>query len=309
MLTTDPTKPNSADLSPWLQDCSFGQYREQFDRDGYLIFEDVLGPTQLTAIHQALEPYFDQNLTGRNDFEGLKTNRVYGLLGKSPVFGDLSAHPLPLAFAEADLGSACLLSACLAINLQPGESSQPWHQDDAHIDLPMPRPSWGVSAFWAIDETTPENGATEILPGSHLWSDEPFAGQLQDSDFANNQIREPNEDPGAHPQALQVPLKAGSLMLTKGSLWHRGAANKSNSARLIVTPQYCPGWARQLENMMAVVPTELVATYPKRVRELIGYSIHPPFMGYVDGVHPQKLLQSVSTSTDSSDHRNAVLSS
>ena len=28
-----------------------------------------------------------------------------------------------------------------------------------------------------------------------------------------------------------------------------------------------------------------------RARELIGYSIHPPFMGYVDGVHPKRLLR------------------
>jgi hypothetical protein len=29
----------------------------------------------------------------------------------------------------------------------------------------------------------------------------------------------------------------------------------------------------------------------ERARELIGYSIHPPFMGYVDGVHPRRLLR------------------
>jgi hypothetical protein len=30
---------------------------------------------------------------------------------------------------------------------------------------------------------------------------------------------------------------------------------------------------------------------PERARELIGYSIHPPFMGHVDGRHPAKLLR------------------
>ena len=29
----------------------------------------------------------------------------------------------------------------------------------------------------------------------------------------------------------------------------------------------------------------------EEVRSLIGYSIHPPFMGYTDGVHPEKLLK------------------
>ncbi|HCQ82026.1 MAG TPA: phytanoyl-CoA dioxygenase, partial [Rhodobiaceae bacterium] len=34
-----------------------------------------------------------------------------------------------------------------------------------------------------------------------------------------------------------------------------------------------------------------LATLPQRARELIGFSIHPPFMGYVDGVHPEKALR------------------
>ena len=83
---------------------------------------------------------------------------------------------------------------------------------------------------------------------------------------------------------------AGSFMVAKGNLWHRGGANRSKSSRLIITPQYCAGWARPLENVMAAVPREMAAELPERVRELIGYSIHPPFMGYVDGVHPGKLL-------------------
>ena len=49
--------------------------------------------------------------------------------------------------------------------------------------------------------------------------------------------------------------------------------------RLIVTPQYCVGWVRQLENMALAVPAEVASHLPERARELIGYSIHPPFMG------------------------------
>ena len=48
-------------------------------------------------------------------------------MAKSPLFADLAIHPLVLAFAEAELGPRCLLSALLAINLHPGETVQPWH--------------------------------------------------------------------------------------------------------------------------------------------------------------------------------------
>ena len=110
-----------AEIARWLDGRSLADWRAEYDARGYVIFKDVLSSDQLAAIREALAPHLDRDLKGRNDFEGLRTNRVYALLAKSPVFAELAAHPLALAFAEAELGDTCLLSACLAINLQPGE--------------------------------------------------------------------------------------------------------------------------------------------------------------------------------------------
>ena len=280
-----------ADWQALLDDATaFAAKREAFDREGYVLFESVLSESELTDIRTALSPYLAADISGRNDFEGLKTNRVYAMLAKSRVFADLACHPLPLAFAEADLGNECLLSACLAINIHPGETVQPWHYDDGHYRLPRPRQSLGVSAFWAIDETTELNGATEILPGSHLWPEQTLPGASNVTSFTTTELKEMSHDPGAREDALKVTMKPGSLMLAKGTLWHRGGANRSDKARMIITPQYCPGWTRQLENMALAVPPAIAATLPRRAQELIGYSIHPPFMGYVDGVHPARVL-------------------
>jgi len=269
---------------------SFEDWRAQFDRDGYLIFENVLAPEEVQALRDALAPHLGADITGRNDFEGLKSNRVYALLAKSPVFADLAMHPAVLPFAEADLGADCLLSACLAINLHPGETAQPWHFDDSHYQWPRPRPSLGVSAFWTLDDMTETNGATEIIPGSHLWPADMIEGAVVEGSFGDSEVRDVNDDPGARADAMKVIMPAGSLMLAKGTLWHRGGANKSDAPRLIITPQYCPGWTRQLENMAIAVPPEIAKTLPARAQELIGYNIHPPFMGYVDGMHPKKAL-------------------
>lgn len=277
-------------LNRWLDGRSFDDWRGQFDRDGYLIFENILPAAELAAIRTALAPYLAANITGRNDFEGLKSNRVYAMLAKSPVFADLVIHRLALAFVEADLEADCLLSACLAINLHPGETAQPWHFDDSHFQWPRPRPSLGVSAFWAIDEVTEKNGATEILPGSHLWPDDMIDGAVGEESFGDRSIRDVSSDLGARTDALKIVMPAGSLMLAKGTLWHRGGANRSAKPRLIITPQYCPGWTRQLENMALAVPPAIARILPKRAQELIGYSIHLPFMGYVDGVHPRRML-------------------
>jgi ectoine hydroxylase-related dioxygenase (phytanoyl-CoA dioxygenase family) len=269
----------------------FAELRAQYDRDGYLLFPGVLSVDEVQALRDALSPYLAADISGRNDFEGLKTNRVYAMLAKGAVFADLACHPLALAFAEADLGKECLLSACLAINIHPGETVQPWHYDDSHYRLPRPRASMGVSAFWSIDETTTENGATEIIPGSHIWPEQNLPGGNTLATFGDKNIRDVNDDPGARSDSVQVTMKPGSLMLAKSTLWHRGGANRSSQSRMIITPQYCLGWTRPLENMSLAVPPTIAATLPRRAQELIGYSIHPPFMGYVDGMHPKRVLE------------------
>src|SRR5437870_6607276 len=272
----------------WFNGRSFESYRDEFDHRGYLIFERVLSPDTVAEIRAALAPHLERDLKGRNDFEGERTNRVYALMAKSPVFAELAIHPLALAFAEAELGESCLLSALLAINLHPGETVQPWHTDDGGARIPRPRPALGVSTFWAIDDTTEANGATEIIPASHLWDELRIDGAVTPSDFGRKGA---DRGTGERTDAIKMTMPSGSLGITKGTLWHRGGANRSDRPRLIITPQYCAGWIRQLENMALAVPPEVANALPERARELIGYSIHPPFMGHVDGVHPKRLLQ------------------
>lgn len=265
----------------------FTAAREAYDRDGYVIFENVFDAAYAGRIREALAPHMS-GYKGRNDFEGLKTNRVYSLLARDPVFAEIAEHPLSLHFAEYELGPNCLLASALAIDLHPGESVQPWHTDDGHIDVPMPHKAFGVSTFWAVDATTEENGATHVIPGSHLWSE--IECNFMAERFHTAPDPDPNIDPAPHPDAIRLTMPAGSVAITKGNLWHRGGANRSDASRLILTPQYGAPWARPLETMFLAVPRDIAATYSIRVQELLGYSIHPPFMGYVDGRHPGKSL-------------------
>ena len=169
---------------------------------------------------------------GRNDFEGFATNRVYGLLAKSPTEATLVTHPRVLAILDAMLLPGYLLSANLAINLLPGETAQDVHFDDTFYPVPRPRRPIGISTIWAIDDFTAANGATEVIPGSHRWGDGP---------------------PPPDAELVTVEMPAGSVVVFAGTLFHRGGANTTDRPRLAITPQYCEPWARQQENMMAVV--------------------------------------------------------
>ena len=135
------------------------------------------------------------------------------------------------------------------------------------------------------------NGSTEVIPGSHLWDQPLVEGVARPADFTSKTTPNVDRDPGHRADAVKMIMPSGSLAIAQGTLWHRGGANRSDRPRLIITPQYCAGWVRQLENMSLAVPPGVAERLPERARELIGYSIHPPFMGHVDGVHPKRLLQ------------------
>jgi ectoine hydroxylase-related dioxygenase (phytanoyl-CoA dioxygenase family) len=103
------------------------------------------------------------------------------------------------------------------------------------------------------------NGATEIIPGSHLWDGEIIEGAVNPADFAS---RVADRETFDRIDAMKMTMPSGSLAITKGTLWHRGGANCPDSPRLIITPQYCAGWVRQLENMCLAVPAKIAKHFP-----------------------------------------------
>ena len=239
-------------------------FAEIIDR-GYTVMEGAVSPDVVAAFRSELQPFLHSGPFGRNDFEGYRSKRVYALLAKTPSVAAMVEHPDVLALIDEVLLPNYLLSSNLAVDVHPGETAQDFHFDDGGIRVSRPRPTHGVSTIWALDDFTEENGATEVIPGSHLWGDE--------------RPEQMDVDP------VKITMPAGSVVVFSGLLWHRGGANKSDSPRLGITPQYCEPWARQLENMILAVGPR-AADYSERIQAMIGYSIHPPFMGYVDGMHP-----------------------
>jgi ectoine hydroxylase-related dioxygenase (phytanoyl-CoA dioxygenase family) len=175
-----------------------------------------------------------------------------------------------LALLDRVLEPNYLLSQLQVINVLPGEQAQPLHHDDGFYRVPRPRPALGAATIVAIDEFREDNGATIVLPRSHLWGE-----------------RGPSDDDPRVPAVM----RAGSAIFFLGTLWHGAGANRSDAGRLCVTAQYCAPWCRQQENFSLSVSRERVKACSEPIRRMLGYSIHPPFIGFVDGKHPKRLLE------------------
>ncbi|HJR25618.1 MAG TPA: phytanoyl-CoA dioxygenase family protein [Acidimicrobiales bacterium] len=238
---------------------------------GAAIVERFLTEEKVAALKEELAPHREATPLGRNDFEGFVTRRVYGLFAKVRGFDELAIDPLVLGVLDHVLGPHYQLSGPVGIDVGPRETAQHLHQDDVVYPLPFPHPPVVLNTMWALDEFTERNGPTEVVPGSH---DTP-AGQ-------------PPDEAGI----VQATMPAGSVMFYVGSVWHRGGANQTDERRLGVILEYVVSWLRAQETHLLAVPPEVVRTLPRRLQELLGYNIFPPFLGYVDGRHPIRALES-----------------
>jgi ectoine hydroxylase-related dioxygenase (phytanoyl-CoA dioxygenase family) len=255
-----PVQPTPNDRSP-----DAGAL-EALERDGYVVLEGLFDSERCAAIRSEAQRLLGK--TGANPFEGHKTQRLYAPLSKTRVIDDLLAHPRILALLDAILTPNYLLSQAQLINILPGEAAQALHHDDAFCVLPRPHRTLHAAFIAAVDEFTEENGATVVVPGSHRWGD---------------RLPERRE-------AIACPMPAGSAVFFLGSLWHGGGENRSARPRLAVTGQYCDPWIRQHENFFLELTPDQARELHEPLRSMVGYSIHPPFMGMVDRHHPKRVL-------------------
>lgn len=241
------------------------------DREGCIVVERLIDDAQVAALKAELAPYRAQTPEGRNDFEGFDTRRVYALFAKVRGFDELAIHPLLLGVLDEVLGHY-QLSGPVGIDIGPGESPQGLHRDDIVYPIPWPHQQVVLNTMWALDDFTEHNGSTLIVPGSHRTA------------------------PGDMPplsDAVVATMPAGSVMFYSGTVWHGGGANHTDQRRLGVILEYAASWLRAQENHVTAVPVEVMRTLPPRLQELLGYNIHPPFLGYVDGRHPRRALGSM----------------
>ena len=266
---------------------------DQLELHGGVIVRDFLSSELLASLRADILPRVDLQSTGRDAFSGDKTRRLGALFAHSRHCADVVLDPLFLPVAEHFLIHAhevwvgeqrvsfmtdIRIGVTQAIQIGPGESAQPLHRDDNAFM--WRHPTHGregrLQIMLALSDFTAENGATLVIPGSHRWDE--------------------NVQPD---RALAIPaeMKAGSALLWLGSLFHAGGANSTaDEYRTGVTIGLDVSTVRQEENMYLALTPAVVASYPREIQQLLGWSAGRNAMGWVevDGqmIDPIHLLSS-----------------
>ena len=251
---------------------------EILDEDAGLIIDNFLSDQNLESIKNDLKPYLNVTRNGQDEFTGFETKRVGALMARSKTCQDLALDPLINQMAESFLGPHCesyQLHFTSAIQIGPGESSQILHRDRGVWGGYIPRKiETQFSTVWAINDFTKENGATQVVPGSHKW----------------HKDREPLPEEIAYAE-----MKAGSVFIYTGSVLHGGGTNVTEQPRLGVFLHYAPSWLRQEENQYLSCPPEVAKNFSPELRSLIGYSKGGYVLGFfTDPEDKEGRLESVS---------------
>ena len=255
-----------------MDDAAVAEHVQHVADHGYTIVEDAIEPELIDALRRdliRLEEFFQVEPAG-NSFEGFHTLRVYNLLAFDRIFERVPVHGNVLPIVEGVLDRGCLISSLSSISIMPGEVAQPIHADDQLIPIPKPHPPTVCNSMWALTDFTEANGATRIIPGTHLSDHSP--------------------DYGADYDSIAAEMRAGSVLIWHGSLWHGGGANTADDTRMGVAMNYCAGYIRQQENQQLGLPRETVDRFSPRLRELVGYSVYNMLIGHINKQSPESLL-------------------
>jgi ectoine hydroxylase-related dioxygenase (phytanoyl-CoA dioxygenase family) len=248
------------------------EHLRRIEVDGYTVLENAIPLDEVDEIDEALLR-LERDLhvaPAENLFEGLQTLRVYNLLVHGSTFERIPIHPHVLPFVERVLDPGLLISSLSSIAIGPDETAQPIHADDQLIPLPRPHVPIICNTMWAITDFTESNGATRLVPGSHLWPDPPNPLEVYET--------------------IPAEMSKGSVLVWVGSLWHGGGANITTQRRVGIAMNYCAGFIRQQENQQLGIPPSTVRGFPRRLQELVGYSVYNGLVGHIDKQHPAKAV-------------------
>lgn len=242
------------------------QAAEDLARTGLAIVQDALSETLAEeALEQLNRIAADERHRGSALLEDGSSadgryapgpnQRVLALLEKAAVFADLACHRAPLTLARRAFGESygypqdvvdhfgfadLRLSSATANIANCGGVPMELHADQGFVpntDYPIV-----INALWPLVDMDADNGATEVVPGSHRCD-------------AATMLATP-------PAPIPISATAGTLVVIDGRTWHRTGANTTSRPRPVVLINYCRPWVRPFDDNIAEVSQELLPRTP-----------------------------------------------
>jgi ectoine hydroxylase-related dioxygenase (phytanoyl-CoA dioxygenase family) len=262
--------------------------KADLDQHGYCLAAEALSPDQLARVRERLEAQATAeralDLGFGNDVHMDATNQWVGMLiNKGAPFVELVANPVALELVSHVLGAEHLLSVLEAHVVNRGGSPMALHSDQWWMPFPVapdaayPRvgaitratvpkdapasagaciwPPAVINVMYMVSDYTEANGATRIVPGSHLFGRQP---------------------PGTVPHPVETIAAegaAGTAVIWEGRTWHAAGLNVTDQPRRGITATYCGPMFRQLTNFPVGTRADVLRGASPELRRLLGFKV------------------------------------
>jgi ectoine hydroxylase-related dioxygenase (phytanoyl-CoA dioxygenase family) len=208
-----------------LKDTVTEKEKAALDRDGYVPFFDILSTRQLSDFKARLDELVtaEGGDAGKEVHQEAGTERLSDLINKDAMFDVCFTHPRVLAAIAYVLKGDMKLSSLNYRAALPGYGLQQLHVD--WNGAVAPGDFYVCNSIWLLDDFTQENGATRVVPGSHLWEKAP---------------KDAMDDPAAtHSEEKLLIAPAGTVVVFNSHTWHGGKLNRTKQRRRALHSYFC----------------------------------------------------------------------
>ncbi|MEE2752915.1 MAG: phytanoyl-CoA dioxygenase family protein [Candidatus Latescibacterota bacterium] len=198
-----------------------------FRQSGYLILPSTLPEIVVRKLREAIlaDVESEAEPVVRDD-EG-RVIRLSALLGRDALFFDVAGSPVVTEPLSDLLGPNILM-----IKNRHNHATMNF-QSDKHDDFHRDNVQWSrglLTIIFYLEDTTVENGCTQIVPGTHLLPGLNRLHRLADTNWISQS--------GVLDQALHLPLRAGQMLAIDSMVFHRAGANSTDASRMSMTIGY-----------------------------------------------------------------------
>ena len=218
--------------------------RAAYERDGFLVVRDLLSAAEVAALRARVRAYTHEGRPWgqvrfqveprvargelKVDHPGDGIRKIDGLVEHDDLFRGLGTHPHIVGLITAVLGADLKMFRNSLLLKPPRVGSQKgFHQDSPYWPI---APMALCSCWFALDDTTPENGCMQVIPGAHR------GGALPHVNVTDDFVIEPSAyDPA---KAIMAPVPAGGGLFFHSLLPHYTAPNRSDKWRRAIALSY-----------------------------------------------------------------------
>lgn len=239
----------------------------QIKDKGYFIIEKLISDEEcerykllITRLYNKYSSRYPTEESTQKFHDADEVKMVYNLHSKDISFFRIIDHPKVILIVKYLLQEGSyqnsepfILKLSTARALHNKCKKQQLHVDSGICGSPF---SLVVQTICALDDFTPENGSTRVVPGSH-----------KRKEFA--------KDNKTYPDEVDLIMPKGSVVIYDGGLWHGSGEKKTIGDRWAIINTYARWFFRPSFDFNKNTPRRIYNKLTDFQKELLGFKFNP----------------------------------